>query len=272
MPGNVSVIGSQDFRSNINLKSYFPEEKEISQTPFNDLLKNADIDTFTKGQGSPLEKDIKKTVKGIQEMVLAYVKGRVPLGDDKFNTTDMLRSMLDMLNATGNMQRAAMQEDGNKMALQQLYLSMSNQVGKDALIKDNKLEFKDRAIDFAIDVPEQEGIVHVTLSDLGGKTLREWRIDEQPGIQYLRWDGLNDDGEVAETGSYTVHASIEDEEGKNIPVSLYVPKRIEEVRFDPAKNGRLPVYYSGNKPIQQMLSVYGGDTTLLPKSTVSEDA
>ena len=87
MPGNVSVIGSQDFRSNINLKSYFPEEKEISQTPFNDLLKNADIDTFTKGQGSPLEKDINKTVKGIQEMVLAYVKGRVPLGDDKFNTT-----------------------------------------------------------------------------------------------------------------------------------------------------------------------------------------
>jgi hypothetical protein len=34
MPGNVSVIGSQDFRSNINLKNYFPEEKEISQTPF----------------------------------------------------------------------------------------------------------------------------------------------------------------------------------------------------------------------------------------------
>ena len=63
MPGNVSVIGSQDFRSNINLKNYFPEEKEISQTPFNDLLKNADIDTLTKGQGSPLEKDIKKTQK-----------------------------------------------------------------------------------------------------------------------------------------------------------------------------------------------------------------
>ena len=271
MLGNASVIGSQEFRSNINLENYFPKEKEANKTPFNDLLKKSDIDTFTKSQSSPLEKDIKKTVKGIQEMVLAYVKGRVPLGDDKFNTTDMLRSMLDMLNATGNMQRAAMQEDGNKMALQQLYLSMCSQVGRDALIKDNKLEFKDRAIDFVVDVPEeQEGAVRVTLTNLSGEILKEWQMDEQPGIQYLRWDGLKNDGEIAEKGSYTVHAVIENEEGKSTTVPMYVPKRIEEVRFDPAKNGRLPVYYSGNQPIKQMLSVYGGDTSALPKSTVDE--
>lgn len=265
-----SVIGSQEFRSNINLANYFPKEKEVGQNPFNDLLKKVDIDTFTKEQSSPLEKDIKKTVKGIQEMVLAYVKGRVPLGEDKFNTTDMLRSMLDMLNATGNMQRAAMQEDSNKMALQQLYLLMCQQVGRDALIKDNKLEFKGRVVDFAVDVPEQEGAVHVVLTDLSGITLKEWEMEEKSGIQYLQWDGLNEDGEVAEHGDYAVHAVIEDEEGKITPVPLYVPKRIEEVRFDPAKNGRLPVYYSGNQPIKQMLSVYGRDMATPSKSTISE--
>ena len=268
MSGHASVIGSQEFKSNINLSNYFPKEKEQDTLhPFGDLVKKADIETFTKSQSSPLEKDIKKTVRGIQEMVLAYVKGRVPLGDDKFNTTDMLRSMLDMLNATGNMQRAAMQEDSNKIALQQLYLSMSQQVGRDALIKDNKLEFKGKPMDFVVDVPEEGGTVLVVLSDLSGRPLKEWTLGDQPGIQYLNWDGRNEEGEVAEPGSYTVHSVKQDEEGKIVPVALYVPKRIEEVRFDPAKNGRLPVYYSGNQPIRQMLSVYGADTSAVTRSS-----
>lgn len=31
MPGNVSVIGSQDFRSNINLKIIFPKKKKLAK-------------------------------------------------------------------------------------------------------------------------------------------------------------------------------------------------------------------------------------------------
>lgn len=269
-----SVIGSEGFRSNINLSNYFPKDvkegSEESPQRFNDLLKKADIESFTKSQSSPLERDIKKTVKGIQEMVLAYVKGRVPLGDDKFNTTDMLRSMLDMLNATGNMQRAAMQEDGNKMALQQLYLSMCQQVGRDALIKDNKLDFRGRSMDIAVDMPA-EGRVLVSITNTIGKTIREWEMDGLPGIQYLRWDGLDEGGEVAAQEHYTVHAVIENEDGKITAVPLYVPRRIEEVRFDPAKNGRLPIYYSGNQPIKNMLSIYGGDS-IPAKKLVDEDA
>lgn len=254
-----NVIGSQDYRSNINLANYFPKENEPTTQAFGDILKKSDIDTFTKSQSSPLEKDIKKTVKGIQEMVLAYVKGRVPLGDDKFNTTDMLRSMLDMLNATGNMQRAAMQEDGNKMQLQQLYLSMCSQVGRDALVKDNKLEFKGRPMDFVVDMPEDSHQVQVVLGDLEGNALKAWDMGDQPGMQYLHWDGLNAQQQLATKGDYTVHAVYKGEDGQAIQVPVYVPRRIEEVRFDPAKNGRLPVYYSGNQPIKNMLSVYGGN-------------
>lgn len=254
-----SVIGSQDFHPNINIGNYFPKEQKSSGTPFDDLLKDPDIDTFTKGQNSPLEKDIKKTVRGIQEMVLAYVKGRVPLGDDKFNTTDMLRSMLDMLNATGNMQRAAMQEDGNKMALQQLYLLMCQQVGRDALVKDNKLEFKDKTINFAVEVPDQEGTVHIALINSSGNAIREWELNGQPGIQHINWDGLDNDGEIVKRGDYAVHAVITDAEEKSVVIPSYIPRRIEEVRFDPASNGKFPTYFSDNQPIRQMLSVYSGD-------------
>ncbi len=268
MPGNASVIGSQEYRPNINLDNYFPKEKEASKQPFNDLVKNVDIGTFTKAQSSPLEKDIKKTVDGIQKMVLAYVKGRVPLGDDKFNTTDMLRSMLDMLNATGNMQRAAMQEDGNKMALQQLYVLMSQQVGRDALVKDNRLDFKGRVMDIAVDMPEDGGIVQVVIEDSSGKAVRDWEMSDQSGIQYLRWDGRDADAQVVEQGQYTVHAIRQDEDGKTTVIPLYVPRKIEELRFDPTKNGRFPVYYSGNQPIKNMLSAYSGSDT--PAITVDE--
>ncbi len=270
MPAN--VIGSQEFRPNIKLENYFPQEKKTSGTPFDDLLKEPDIDTFTRGESSQLEKDIKKTVRGIQEMVLAYVKGRVPLGDDKFNTTDMLRSMLDMLNATGNMQRVALEEDGNKMSMHQLYLLMCQQVGRDALVKDNKLEFKGKTINFAIEAPEQEGTVQIAISNINGEVIREWELEGQPGIQYINWDGLDDRGEVAEQGYYAVHAVITDAEERSLIIPAYIPKRIEEVRFDPASNGKFPTYFSGNQPIRQMLSVYSGESSVSAKSIVDEVA
>lgn len=262
MPSN--VIGSQEFRSNIKLENYYPKETKSSGTPFDDLVKSPDIDTLRNGESSQLEKDIKKTVRGIQEMVLAYVKGRVPLGDDKFNTTDMLRSMLDMLNATGNMQRVALQEDGNKIGLHNLFVSMSRNVGREALVKDHRIEFKGKTTDLAIDIPEQEGIVQVALIDEKGLITREWTSNSEPGIQYINWDGLDKDGEVAKQGQYIVHATITDEEGKSAIIPSYIPKRIQEVRPDPA-NGK-PVYYSGNQPIRQMLSIYSGDPSVLAKS------
>lgn len=256
-----NVIGTENFHPNINLGNYFPKETKSSGTPFDDLLKNPnpDIDSFTRGQSSQLEKDIKKTVRGIQEMVLAYVKGRVPLGDDKFNTTDMLRSMLDMLNATGNMQRAAMQEDNNKMALQQIYLLMCQQLGKDALIKDNKLTFKGNPVPFAIEVP-QEGIVQVALMNHQGDIVKAWELNEEPGIHNIYWDGLTESGEKAENDEYFIHSVISNGE-ESFPIPAYTQKRIEEVRFDPANNSKFPIYYSGNQPIKNMLSIYGGIPT-----------
>lgn len=259
MPGIANIIGSEGFRPNIDLAKYYPKDKEVKQQSFNDVLSdNANIDRFTKSEGSQLQKDIKKTVKGIQEMVLAYVKGRVPLGDDKFNTTDMLRSMLDMLNATGNMQQAAMQEDSNKMALQQLCVLMSQQVGREALVKDNRLDFKGKPMNIAVDVPEEGGAIIIAIEDATGKIIRHFEMNEQPGIQYIQWDGLDDEGKVAKVDTYMAHAAAQDEEGKATPVSLYVPRKIEELRFDPTRSGRFPVYYSGNAPIKNMLSVYSG--------------
>lgn len=188
MPGTANIIGSEGFRPNIDLAKDYPKEKKVKQQSFNDVLNdNANIDRFTKSEGSQLQKDIKKTVKGIQEMVLAYVKGRVPLGDDKFNTTDMLRSMLDMLNATGNMQQAAMQEDSNKMALQQLCVLMSQQVGREALVKDNRLDFKGKPMNIAVDVPEEGGSVLVAIEDATGRIIRSFEMDEQPGIKFDGW-------------------------------------------------------------------------------------
>lgn len=268
-----NVIGTEEFRSSIS-NDYSPKnsslkDKQSSGTPFDDLVKNPnpDINTFTRGEGSQLEKDIKKTVRGIQEMVLAYVKGRVPLGDDKFNTTDMLRSMLDMLNATGNMQRASMQEDSNKMQLQQIYLLMCQQVGKDALVKDSKLTFKGKPTTFAVEIPK-EGVVQVALFNRNGDTIKAWELDGEPGIRNLSWDGIKEEGgEAAEEGEYFIHAALSNGE-ESIIIPTYTQKRIEQVRFDPSNNSRFPIYYSGNQPIKNMLSVYSnGEPIASPTTT-----
>ncbi len=266
----ITATGTGEIRPN-NSAEYFAretKEKKSSGTPFDELLRNPnpDIDTLTKGEGSQLERDIKKTVRGIQEMVLAYVKGRVTLGDDKFNTTDMLRSMLDMLNATGNMQRAALQEENNKIQLRNTHLLMSQLVGKDALVKDSKLTLKGNSATFALEIPDA-GIVKVALLNRSGDSIRTWESNEEPGIRNVNWDGIKDDGEKAEEGDYYIHAVLSNGE-ESVIIPTYTQKRIEQVRFDPTLNSKFPAYYNGNQPLKNMLSVYsGGESITTPTTT-----
>lgn len=249
------MFGAKGSPLHVDLSNYMPGAGTKPTPSPQDYTSNARIDQFQNQ--SPIEKELKKTVESTQAMVVTYIKGRVPLGDDKFNATDMFRSILDILKAMENVQMVKMMEDGNRIALNNLFMQMPQQVGNRALVKDDEFEFKgEDNVNFAIEVPANAGLTTVSLVNEMGEEVRSWVLDEK-GLNPINWNGRSDKGEMCVHGNYKVMAAYENAEGQLQTVPIYVTHRIDSVVYDPAKNGGYPEFRgAGNRPIENVLAVY----------------
>lgn len=249
------MFGAKGNPLHVNMANYMPDSGTKPTASPQDYTSNARIDQFQNQ--TPTEKELRKTVESTQAMVVTYIKGRVPLGDDKFNATDMFRSILDILKAMENVQMVKMMEDGNRIALNNLFMQMPQQVGNRALVQDDVFEFQgEDNINFAVEVPANAGLTTVALINEMGEEVRTWVLDEK-GLNPLSWNGKGDADEICAHGNYKVAAIYETEDGAVNSAPVYVTHRIDSVVYDPAKNGGYPEFRApGNRPIQNVLAVY----------------
>jgi flagellar hook assembly protein FlgD len=250
------MFGAKGSPLHVDLANYMPDSGSKTTVSPTDYTSNARIDQFQNR--SPIEKELKKTVESTQAMVVTYIKGRVPLGDDKFNATDMFRSILDILKAMENVQMVKMMEDGNRIALNNLFMQMPQQVGNRALVQDDAFEFQgEDNTNFAVDVPENASLTTVSLiNEETGEEVRTWVLD-QKGLNPLSWNGKSDENKDCAHGNYKVVAYYENSDGLAQTAPIYVTHKIESVVYDPAKNGGYPEFRGpGNRPLQNVLAVY----------------
>lgn len=264
------MFGAKGSPLHVDLSNYMPNAGATPVKSSQDYNSNARIDQFQNQ--TPIEKELKKTVESTQAMVVTYIKGRVPLGDDKFNATDMFRSILDILKAMENVQMVKMMEDGNRIALNNLFMQMPQQVGNRALVQDDEFEFQgEDNINFAVEVPENAGLTTVALINEMGEEVRTWVID-QKGLNPISWNGKDEAEKKCDKGAYKVVAIYETEDGLPQTVPIYVTHKIESVVYDQAQNGGYPEFRGpGNKALQNVLAVYDKATpTIVNKFNPAE--
>src|SRR3989338_1274071 len=249
------MFGAKGSPLHVDLSNYMPNAGAIPAQSSQDYNSNARIDQFQNQ--TPIEKELKKTVESTQAIVVTYIKGRVPLGDDKFNATDMFRSILDILKAMENVQMVKMMEDGNRIALNNLFMQMPQQVGNRALVQDDEFEFQgEDNINFAVEVPENAGLTTVALINELGEEVRTWVLD-QKGLNPISWNGKDEAEKACAKGTYKVVAIYETEDSLPQPVPIYVTHKIESVVYDQAQNGGYPEFRGpGNRALQNVLDVY----------------
>jgi flagellar basal-body rod modification protein FlgD len=153
--------------------------------------------------------------------------------------------------------------DNTKTALEKLSASLGNAqqfsiisaIGKTAdLGSDAIAHNKGKSTTFEVYFPNSVEQGSVTITDANGKTIKTLDVGTNPaGVYKFTWDGMDNNGEVADSAVYHVNATYTDTNGKTLKTRLGAYP-IEAVRFDKGK--ALLKVGSNYVPLKNIKEVY----------------
>ncbi len=246
-----TLIGASEYKPKSNVDQAISPSK-VSDNP-NSIHQFRDE--------NPTAKEIRKNMEGMRTVMITYAKNRVPLGEDKFNSSDMFRNIIDMLKASENMHLVMMQQQQNELSQQQLYVDMNKNIsdhGFDGLIADESIDFDgENATKFALMVPKDISALEIIVGNEAGRAVNSYVIENPThGLLEKQWDGLNDENEKVSAGKYRVHAHYRDQDDDLVPIEVYTRNVVDELRYLDLDKGGQPVYYSKGKPVKNIIATY----------------
>ncbi len=86
-------------------------------------------------------------------------------------------------------------------------LNGSTLIGRDIMVQADAFSFTQGIpVSGEIEAPEGLSSLHIRITDATGTLVREIDIEPRAGINTFTWDGLTDDGTLAESGDYAIEA------------------------------------------------------------------
>jgi len=136
-------------------------------------------------------------------------------------------------------------------------LQASTLVGRSVLVQGDAAELQAGAgMNGAIDLPAATGSLTVSISDAFGQSVRQLQLGVQPaGTISFNWDGVMDDGRLAQPGLYKITARTSD--GQSIVSQpVFVTARVDSVSLSQAGSGpSVNLRGLGSIPITQIKAV-----------------
>lgn len=87
----------------------------------------------------------------------------------------------------------------------------------------NELDYTGDPLQFAYSLPENSTGTMISITDENGSVIRKLEGETDAGVHEVVWDGLDDLGQPATNGTYTLNVSAENEEGKTLNINTTVP-------------------------------------------------
>jgi flagellar basal-body rod modification protein FlgD len=104
-------------------------------------------------------------------------------------------------------------------------------VGKNVTVEGDTTRVTDGVATETVVVTAGPGTAEVTVTDSGGNVVRTYKAPVSGGLSAVSWDGLDDDGEAAVDGEYTVSVSVTNS-GKDLPVTTLMTAPVEGLRYE----------------------------------------
>jgi flagellar basal-body rod modification protein FlgD len=107
-----------------------------------------------------------------------------------------------------------------------------NMVGQEIVAKGDRFNHTSgESQDISFQVNGKAENVVLTITDAAGNVVKKVELQPQEGVQTYRWNGRDDEGKSASTGSYSV--TVEATAGEQVvPTDTYVKGKVTGVRFD----------------------------------------
>jgi len=105
-------------------------------------------------------------------------------------------------------------------------------LGRNVTVNQNTVQYNGIAPSFSTDLLSAASSVKVIVRDGGGNAIRTMNMGAMPqGINSMSWDGLNDAGQAAPQGKYTLDIAAVDTQGSNMIASIQRSGIVDTVRL-----------------------------------------
>lgn len=134
-------------------------------------------------------------------------------------------------------------------------LEGATMVGRDVLVASEDMTLGAAgAIEGAIDVPTGASSVQVNILDDAGQLVRRMTIPANAGLNDFTWDGLDDGGERAASGAYTIEA-IANVGGRATSLETLLESRVGSVTVDAQRGLQLNTTTLGTRALSEVRRV-----------------
>lgn len=134
-------------------------------------------------------------------------------------------------------------------------LEGATMVGRDVLIASEDMTLGAAgAIEGAIDIPTGASSVQVNILDDAGQLVRRMTVPANAGLTDFAWDGLNESGERAASGEYTIEA-IANVGGRATSLETLLESRVGSVTIDAQRGLQLNTTTLGTRALSEVRRV-----------------
>ncbi len=199
----------------------------------------AGAQAFAKVSGGAGQEMVAGTQDQFLTLLVTQLRNQDPLNPmDNAEVTSQI-AQLSTVNGITQLNNTLLALSG-QMDLSQS-MQAANLIGKDVLVPGSKVSLGSSTQDgvttkvataFGVDVISPAAKVVVTITDGGGKAVRQIQLDPQPaGVLNLQWDGKDDSGLPLADGAYVVQVAAMDADGNPVPAEALTSGRVSSVSY-----------------------------------------
>ncbi len=224
--------------------------------------------TAATGQSSTKKEEAALGKQDFLMLLVAQLQNQDPLSpDDPTEFTAQLAqfSSLEQLFTLNETMESMVQSNANADRLTTL-----NTIGKDVVYQGSSFNFTGDPVEvgYQLDGAASEVTVSLQLNGATVATLNGTELTE--GNHFLTWDGLDNDGNIAPSGDYTIVLSAKAVEGESVAAAPLVKSTVTGVDLGGELGGTL-ITQSGQVSFNNILGVYEAEQNAQDDTSSEEE-
>jgi flagellar basal-body rod modification protein FlgD len=167
----------------------------------------------------------------------------------QFSSIEQLINIKDILTTS---------TESNKVLTETIFNSLAtNMIGKEIKAVSNETKFDGKTpVKFGFEYPSDASTLKISITDATGKVVKTYDRSWSSGDNTIEWDGLDNSGNLVQSGKYTVAIDAKDKDGNAISVSPYTFGKISAIRY---RDGESYVVVNGVEiNLKNLKEIYGG--------------
>ncbi|MBA4248985.1 MAG: hypothetical protein C0432_04145 [Candidatus Puniceispirillum sp.] len=194
-----------------------------------------------------LNKTAADQVQFAQKILLQQLKHQFP--GNEFDATKMVESMMNMLQIAQNGQLNETQHKNLELNRAMINNNLAMLQGRTIEFKSDKFDYSGGEQQITLVSPEPALIEYSIYREGEESPVFQGQMRGEMGSNYIKWDGLDKNGEAQPTGIYQVYAAAKNEHGSDVEIEKRVASKITTIDYD---SGSLGIPFAGSLPVYNL--------------------